>query len=208
MRKLLALLLILFIAPRLWRIQAADPPCAVPGNPPRLIETLYRARLVDASLEGTADWKIVNPQDAPAVLPVQPLGIAVRRSVWQQGGPAILGNLQGALGLLVEQAGESHLELDWSARSSPVTGGLRFSLEVPACAIGFLELELPADRAVSVSRENFHLAGPLPAKTANHQLWRIGFSGRTPVNFLIRRVSGAGIPAALVLGRARSRSKR
>src|SRR5262249_11950052 len=54
------------------------------------------------------------------------------------------------LGLLLEQAGEHSVALDWTARGDPGPDGLHFDLRVPPCAVSSLELNLPADRAVTV----------------------------------------------------------
>jgi hypothetical protein len=174
-------------------------------NPPRLVEARYMARLVDTALEGSAEWKIINPGSAPGILAVQPLNLAVRQARWSDNRDVLLGDLQAKEpGLLVEPSGPSSLTLDWSARSVPAGGNMRFGLEVPASALAALELDLPADRAVSVSREACLVSGPHPAAEANRRTWRLSFAGASQVNFEVRR-AGAGLPTPLVLAPVQSK---
>ncbi|MBL8797835.1 MAG: hypothetical protein JNM56_28315 [Planctomycetia bacterium] len=174
-------------------------------SPPRLVEARYMARLVDTALEGSAEWKIVNPGAGPGILPVQPLNLALRQVRWSDNREVLLADWQPKeTGLLVEPSGPSSLTLDWSARSVPAGGHLRFSLETPAAALAALELDLPADRAVSVSRESCLVSGPHPAADAGRRTWRLSFAGVSQVNFEVRR-AGAGLPAPLVLAPVQSK---
>ncbi|MBY0522421.1 MAG: hypothetical protein K2R98_03445 [Gemmataceae bacterium] len=177
-------------------------------QPPRLIEARYRASLADTSLVGTGEWKIANPGPTAAILGIHPLGLALRHARWPDNKEAILGELDGKeLSLLVDNGGERSLLLDWSARSNPVPGGLRFSLDVPPCAVATLELELPADRAVTVSRDAYLLSGPHPAAAADRCTWRISFAGRSQVNFVVRRAKGPNLPTPLVLSRLQTKQE-
>src|SRR5262249_39327410 len=104
-------------------------------KPPRLVAAGYRAKLVDNALEGKAEWKILNPGSTSGILAVQPFNLALIRT-WCDSRDAVLGELNGKdLGLLVERPGQTSVILDWSARSAPAPGGLRFNLETPVCAI-------------------------------------------------------------------------
>src|SRR5262249_25865441 len=111
-------------------------------NPPRLVEARYVARLVDTALvDGRAEWKIANPANGPAILPLEPFNLALLHARWPDNRDAVLGDLDGKdLGLIVDRPGASSLVLDWSARGVPEPPALRFKLEVPACAIASLEL--------------------------------------------------------------------
>jgi hypothetical protein len=188
---------------------------------PRLIEAHYRTRLVEQSLMGTGQWRVLNPApvEAPpaeggprgvsgrplapgaAILPLS-LNLALRqpRFVNQE---ALVADLDGkSLGLLLEQGGEQTVALDWSARGEPRSGGLAFDLEVPPCPVASLELDLPRDRVVAVSSDGCLLDGPHPAEAADHQLWKIGFAGRPRVRLTIRQRTTA---APLVLATLTSR---
>lgn len=179
-------------------------------HPPRLIESRYRATLVDSALQGTGEWKIVHPGKEAGVLAVEPLGIALRQARWPDNKDAILGDLDGKeprnLEVLVEQPGERSLFLEWSARSNPVPGGLRFSLDVPACAVATLDLDLPEDHELSGSRDLYLISGPHPAAAPNRRNWRVGFSGRSQVNLVVQS-RGAGLPAPLVISRQQTRQE-
>jgi hypothetical protein len=184
--------------------QAGDPL----KNPPRLVEARYRATLTEAALTGTAEWKLTNPSGELALLSLQPLTLAVRQARWPDSKDAVLGDLNGSkeLQLLVEAPGEQSLFLDWSARGNPIPGGLRFSLDVPACAVASLEIDLPADREITASPDSYLVSGPHQA-SGDRRAWRIGFAGRSQVNFVVRRFKGANLPVPLVLSRLQTRQE-
>jgi hypothetical protein len=176
-------------------------------NPPRLVAARYLAKLVDTALEGTAEWKIVNPGNSPGILAVQPFNLALVRA-WCDNREAVLGDLDGKdLALLVERAGQNRVVMDWSARSVPAAGGLRFNLETPICALASLELDLPADRAVVVNRDACLLTGPHPGGTNDRKTWRLSFAGKSQLSFEVRRAQGPGLPAPLVLARLQTRQE-
>lgn len=111
----------------------------------------------------------------------------------------ILGDLDGkALGLLIEQPGEYAAYLDWTLRSNPSPGALRFDVRVPACALASLDLNLPADRMIS-PRDNLLLSGPHAAESAERRLWHIDFAGQSQVDLEIRHVARPGEAPPLVL---------
>ena len=188
--------------------RAAETSAAV-KNPPRLVEARYVAKLEDTELEGYAEWKILNPADRAGILPVAPFNLAIQKVHWPENQrAAVLGELEGKdLGLLVDAPGPSSLYMDWSARSIPTGNGLRYSLEMPASAIATLELDLPADRAVVISRDTYLLAGPLPAADAKRRTWRLGFAGRSALTFDVRRVQGPDIPPPLLLSKLQTRQE-
>jgi hypothetical protein len=196
--------------------QAAD----AAREPPRLVEARYTASLADLALIGTGQWKVLNSSRA-GILPVTPLNLALQKVLWQKAqfdrADAILGELDGkSPGLLVEQAGEQTAYLDWTARGDPKPEGLHFDLQVPASPVASLELNLPADRVVAVSREAYLLSGPQPAEAADRRLWRIDFAGRSQVDLVIRRLPPAqgadaprsgGEPPPLILAELQSRQE-
>lgn len=180
--------------------------------PPRLVEARYRASLLEQALVGTAQWKVVNPAPLPGILAIQPLNLALQKARLQKAQfdttEAILGDLDGkGLGLLVEQSGEHAAFLDWTAAGEVGPGGLRFNLQVPACAIASLELNLPADRLLAASQDGYLLSGPHPAEAENRRLWRLEFAGQTKVDLVVRagRSGGPGQPPPLVLSRLQTR---
>lgn len=183
------------------RVQAAAR--AAQTSPPQLAEARYQAVLGNASLVGTAEWKVVQRAAGPGILALAPFGIALRDMKWSDDKDAILGELEPRkLGLLVEDKGERLLKLAWSCRATPEQGGLRFNLSVPPCAIAVLELELPADRFVTAAvPDSCLVTGPLPASKADRRIWRISFAGRAQLGFIIGSTEG---PAPLLLGRLRA----
>lgn len=181
-------------------------------SPPRLVAARYVAKLVDTALEGRAEWKVVNPTALPGILSLQPFNLALRRA-WCDNRDAVLGELDGKeLGLLIERPADdkqrpAEVLLDWSARSLPAAGGLRFSLETPPCAIATLELDLPADRAVVASRDAYLLSGPFDAGASDRKSWRLSFAGKRQLDFEVRRSEGTGLPPPLVLSKQQTRQE-
>ncbi|MBV9122178.1 MAG: hypothetical protein JO112_02300, partial [Planctomycetes bacterium] len=173
-------------------------------SPPRLVESRYSAALAeDSFLVGNGQWKIINPSSGPNFLRVDPLNLAVQKARLQKAQSsdttdALLGDLDGKrLGLLVEHAGEQTALLDWTARGDLRPEALRFSLQVPPCAVAVLELNLPADRVVA-PRDNYLLSGPFPAEALDRRLWRVDFSGRSQVDLEIRPSPEPGQPPVLL----------
>jgi len=64
-----------------------------------------------------------------------------------------------------------------------------------------------ADRVVMLSRDVYLLSGPHPAAAPDRRTWRVGFSGRSQVNLVVRQAQGANVPAPLVLSRLQTRQE-
>lgn len=178
-------------------------------DPPRLVETTYRAALSGEALVGSATWKVLHRGPSPGLLSAEPLNMAIRKASWDDGSPALLGDLDRrpqapGLELVVGRPGPQTLAVDWSARGVPEPGGLRFDLRLPACPVAVLELDLPADREPAVPREDGLLTGPRPAPAADHRLWRLAFATATQIDLTIRPSAGSG-PPPLVLAKQRTR---
>jgi hypothetical protein len=176
-------------------------------KPPQLVEARYRARLVDNALVGSGQWKVLHAGTGNAVLPLASLNLALRQPRFENQN-ALIADLDGkTLGLLLELPGEHSVALEWSARGEVKPGGLDFDLEVPACPVATLELDLPADRVVTISSEGCLLSGPRPAEAADHQLWRLGFAGLSSVHFTLRAADQGGPQGALLLGPLQTRQR-
>jgi hypothetical protein len=160
-------------------------------NRPRLVEAHYRASLVDTVLVGTGQWKILNRGTSGAVLPVQPLTLALQK-IRMQKAPldptdAVIGDLDGRMpGLLVEQPGDHTAFLDWTARGDADGGNLHFDWQVPPCAIGSLELNTPTGKIVTVASESCLVSGPFPAETPDRRTWRVDFANRSQFDLMVR----------------------
>lgn len=166
---------------------------------PRLVESHYRARLTDNALTGTGLWKVLHPGSGAAVLPLPHLNLAVRQPRFENRA-ALLAEFDGKTpGLLLEQGGEQSVALDWSGRGERRPEGLLFALEVPASPIASLELDVPADQAVSVVSDGCLLAGPDLAESAQRRLWKIGFAGRTEVRLIVHPADDRNQRPPLVL---------
>jgi hypothetical protein len=173
-------------------------------NPPRLLQARYRATLKEAALEGTADWTVLNPADSAAVLPLQPFNLALLRTQID-GADAILGDLEGkGLGLWVERPGKHSVSLKWTARGDPTPGALRFEIKVPSCVLTSLELDLPGDHTVTVSRDARLLPERLPGVAPGRQLWRLDSAGSGQIDLVIRP-ERPGHPSPLLLARLQTK---
>jgi hypothetical protein len=175
-------------------------------NPPQLVEARYRARLVENDLVGSAQWKVVHTGPTPALLPLEFLNLAVRQPRFENR-EALLGELDGKnLSLLVDESGTRSVALDWTAMGKVGPDGLRFYLEIPACAVAVLELDLPADYGLKVETAGCLLTGPTRAEDEGHRLWKIGFAGRTRLHFTVRREDQAGA-SRVVLSKLKTRQE-
>ncbi len=142
-----------------------------PKNGPRLIEARYRATLVDngGGLSGTGQWKVLHPGSGPALLPLQPLNLALQKPRFENR-DALIADFDGKTpALLVDDTGEHSVAIEWSARADPRPEGLYFALELPAAPVASLELDLPADREASVAGGAV-LSGPYPSEAADRRL--------------------------------------
>ena len=162
---------------------------------PRLIESHYRAHLVDNNLVGSSQWKAINPADkgTAAILSLPLLNVALRQPRFENR-EALLADFDGQnLGLLLDEPGEQAVFLDWSARGERQRGGLSFDLELPRSPVATLELELPRDQIVSISSDGCVVSSVVEA--GDHRLWKLGFAGRSQVHFTLRHVADPEHPA-------------
>ena len=74
----------------LARAVPAVPP---PARAPRLIESRFRATLRGEALIGSAVLHVLHRRAAAGLLPLDPLNLAVRTAVWDDGTSALLGEL-------------------------------------------------------------------------------------------------------------------
>ncbi|MEX2176966.1 MAG: hypothetical protein WD872_21570, partial [Pirellulaceae bacterium] len=143
--------------------------------PVHLREATYRARLRDEDLvEGRADLVVALRRAAPAMLPLEPLSLALVEAKWQ--GPperaAVTG--QGPDGRLfaeVEQTGVLQLEWTLSGRRDE-RGDLVFDWQSPPAPINRLHLELPQDMTLLLEGTGL-LHAPVPAADPAFNTWTV-----------------------------------
>jgi hypothetical protein len=171
---------------------------------PHLVEARYfGAELSGDSLVGKGNWKVLHGDGGPAVLPLQPLTVAVRQPRFDTR-DALLADFEGqGTGLLVEGSGEQTVNFDWSARQEPSAEGMQFQLGLPACPVASLELDLPAN--LLVSADGLPVTGPGTADKPQLKRWRVSFSGRPSLTLTLRRRPEAGEPRVLLAGHLLSR---
>jgi hypothetical protein len=169
-------------------------------GPPRLTEARYRATLTDGGLVGSGSWEIVHSGSGVGLFPLQANGSGFNlalRKVRFENRDALVADFDGrAPSLLVEKPGEHTVALEWSARGEEGPDGVRFDLRVPSCAVAVLELDLPADRAVSA--EGALVEGPQPAEAAGRRWWKVRCGGRSQLSLLVRKTEGPDLPPPLV----------
>lgn len=185
------------------KVQAAQRRQEAIRNPPRLLETRYRAALTDFSLQGSGEWRIRNWNESAGILAVSSWNLALRKARLQnerfEAADAVIGDLNGnSLGLLVDGPGIHTAYLDWTVRGTPQPGGFRFDLRLPPCTLATMELDLPANLVV-VPRETFHVTGPRPAESPDRRLWQLDFAGESQIDLSLRLAETADTSPPLVL---------
>ena len=160
---------------------------------PRLTRADYRAELSDRYLtNGSGQWTIQHGGVAAAILPISPLNLALHKPKWEQGADALLGDLDGSmLGLFVPQAGSQACLFDWSARGTPTSEGIAFSLMTPPCPITTFEFKLPAESWLSAPEEHGGKVRPAGERAA-----RSGVRELPPLEGASNRADAAQPPRA------------
>jgi hypothetical protein len=153
---------------------------------PRLIEARYRAVLQEDALVGDGQWKVIHAGPAPGLLNLQPFNLALRQARIDKHDTLIAPFDDKTPALLVEAEGEKTVSLEWSARAESGPEGLRFLLEVPPCPVAVLELDVPADRGVTVLDDALVLSGPHATAAPDLRRWQIVWRGRERIDFRIR----------------------
>jgi len=171
----------------------------------RLIKAKYSAEFIDNALvHGSGQWTVHRPGSGPAVLPVSSLNLALNKPHWAGGEDAILGDLEGKnLGLFVSKAGEFHF--DWSLRGNALAEGIQFHLHLPQCPAATLDLTVPADHQVLVPKKTVLLSGPRNSAQPGKQIWHLEFTGRSQVEFQVRRAADAQQMAPLFLSQLQTK---
>ncbi len=165
---------------------------SAPGSEPskaQLTEAQYTAELDGEHLIGRAAWKFEQKQNQPAVVFLQGCQLAIADPGWiaapeESNGSAnartaIVGNDQlGRLAAVVDRAGT--IACRWSARAATVQqDDAEFELMLPTCPRSTLEIELPADRVLSVDSGIVSLLSG--AKDSTLQTWRVELGGESRV---------------------------
>ncbi len=136
----------------------------------RVVRAYYRAELSDESLvQGHGEWAVHNPGPGAVGLPLAPLSLALSHAAWEDGRPAIIGDLDSkGLAAWVDGTGLASLFFDWSCRGNRTPQGLTFDLRLPACPQTTMELRLPADSWPAIPPAPGCSPGPrMPARRAN-----------------------------------------
>ncbi len=174
------------------KAQDAQKALEAAARQPRLMKATYAAEFAGQTLKGgSGQWTVQHPGPNPGILALPQFNLAVSRMKLGNV-DAIVGELDGKnLGLWMEQAGTHAVFFDWSARGESSAAGVAFELRLPACPVTILELKLPADQTLALGKNVGMLTGPLETEQANQRLWRIQVTGRSRVDFVIRKGSEA-----------------
>src|SRR5437764_1271197 len=99
---------------------------------------------------------------------------------------ALTGDFAGKQpGLLLDQHGKQTVFLDWTARGEHTPDGISFDWRVPAAPLAQLELNLPADRTLTVQPDGCVVSPPEPAEAPDRRLWKIRFAQRSALYLTI-----------------------
>lgn len=173
---------------------------------PRLTRTHYSAELVDRALtNGSGQWTIQYAGVVPAVLPIDPFNLAPARLKWEQGGEALLAELEPkTLGLYVPPLDSATCLFDWSARGTPTNDGLVFNLLVPPCPIVTFDLKVPADYWLAAPKTGVVVTGPHDAGAPGVRLWKLQATGTTQVDINLRKITEPKGPGPTIFARVQS----
>jgi hypothetical protein len=168
---------------------------------PRLAEARYRAALRDVggnpALIGTGQWTVAYAGSGPGLLPLQPFNLALRQARFENR-DALVADFDGrGPALLIDEAGEHALAIEWSARGEVRPEGVQFDLLAPPCPVAVLEVDVPADRAVA-ALDGTPVSGPHPAEAGDRRLWKVYCGGRSQLNVLVRPPAPSSPPLRLV----------
>jgi hypothetical protein len=173
---------------------------------PQLVEARYfGAELSGDALVGKGQWKVLAAGPGAALLPLQPLTVALRQPRFDTR-DAVLAEFEGqGAALVVEGPGEHTVNFDWSARQELGADGVQFQLGLPPCPVASLELELPAN--IVVTADGLPVTGPAAGEKADRKSWRVTFSRRPSLALTLRRRPEPAEPRVLLAGALVSRQK-
>lgn len=173
---------------------------------PRLSRTHYSAELIDQALaQGSGQWTIQHAGVGDAILPIEPLNLALGRMRWENGSDAVLAEFEPrTLGLLVAPAGTSTCLFDWSARGTATNEELLFNLLVPPCPLVTFELKIPAEYWLSAGKSGVVATGPHDAGAPGLRLWKLQATGTSQVEIHLRKVAEGKGPGPTLFARVES----
>ncbi len=161
---------------------------------PRLRGAHYRAELVGHQLiNGSGQWHVHHPVADAALLPIDPLSLALHKLKWERGSDAAFAEFDGkSLSLLVPGEDYRTCFFDWSMRGTLTQDGIQFPLAVPPCASCEFELLLPAEYWLSVAKSPALVTGPIESESPAKRLWRIQASGLAQFTITLRQIADTG----------------
>lgn len=168
-------------------------------KPPLLIAAYYRASLQslpdltnesplavrDAGLEGSALWKVRTQGSAPHLLPLSPFSAALKLARFSNHEALVGDFLPNQPSILLPEAGDHSVHLDWTLRGAQTPEGLQFDWRMPPASIAILELDLPVEYTVSATPDSCLVTGPHPADQSNQRRWKIRFSGQSRMHLTL-----------------------
>ena len=178
------------------KVRAAGAAVLAAKAQPRLVEAKYAAAATGTSLAGTAEWTIAHAGRGPAVLPLDPLKLALRGAAWADGTPAVVGAFAGlptGVGVWLPGPGRHVLRAAWTAAGSGPSAERAFDLRLPPCPASVLDLDLGDDRTPSAGADVL-LTGPLPGAPAGRKTWRLRFGEKARLDLIVRGPAAGGGP--------------
>jgi len=173
----------------------------------RLVSARYDARLNDNGvLTGTARFEIVHRQETPALLPLDPMAVAIpvdsrgqAAAYWvgDSRRPATLGvTPEGTMTVLVAESGT--LEISWSLQGQSLEQHQqRFLAALPHSPLSECVLDLPDDRELSLGHGVLWEAGP-PEDGRRQWAAQLGAEPRLELYIRNAATSGQSVRSATV----------
>jgi hypothetical protein len=164
-------------------------------------QTIFRARLDDGQLSGSASLQVTHVSKEPALLEIEPCSVMIESMVWLHKEPraAVFGADEKArLLCLVDKSGE--LALSWrQAPNSTAERRLVFELGFPAAPRRLLEINTPAEVEIQVD-SGMIVASEPSLEDPNRRNWIIALTGRPTLRLeILRRVEKFRALAAAVV---------
>jgi hypothetical protein len=178
------------------KVRAAGEAARAARAAPHLVEARYAAAPSGAALAGTAEWTVTHAGPGPAVLPLDPLRLALRDAAWADGSPAAVGAFAelpaGGVGVWVPGPGRHVLRAKWTAAGTGPAAERTFDLKLPPCPASVLDLDLADDRTPTAGSADVLVTGPLPGAPPGRRRWRLRLGEKARAEVAVRGPAEAG----------------
>ncbi|TWU13915.1 hypothetical protein CA54_27570 [Symmachiella macrocystis] len=172
------------------------PAAQVPREFP-IRHAVYSAKLTsENALDGGLVLKVDQPQDGPAMIPLDPLSLPVHDLTWPNG-EAVWGSTpQGQL-VVKSHSDQKTLTGRWKLRGEKRPGGFLFDVQVAQAAASQLMLTVP--ETYDVQCETAVVDAPVAADVPGWRKWRIELGRQTRCRVVLYETEPDEKPAPLIV---------